>query len=89
MTSSERKKIDEDAAQLRSPGYVSHFDRSMSWPRNPTDPWYSNYGVIVTASVVVLLGLPYMTAARPYGSDHAPAGDAHHLPVARGAPISD
>jgi len=55
----------------------------------PTDPWYSNYGVIVTSIGVILLGLVYMTAARPYDRGHAPAGDAHHLRTARGPPISD
>jgi amino acid transporter len=62
---------------------------NMSWPRAPTDPWYSNYGVIVTSIGVILLGLVYMTAARPYDRGHAPAGDAHHLRTARGPPISD
>jgi hypothetical protein len=62
---------------------------NMSWPRTPTDPWYSNYGVIVTSIGVILLGLVYMTAARPYDRGHAPAGDAHYLRAARGPPISD
>ena len=51
----------------------------MVWPRNPQDPWYSNYGMIVTATGVLLLGIIYMLAARPYDHGQAPAGDAHLL----------
>jgi len=51
----------------------------MIWPRNPQDPWYSNYGMIVTAAGVVLLGTLYMAAAKPYDRGHARAGDAHLL----------
>jgi amino acid transporter len=51
----------------------------MIWPRSPNDPWYSNYGVIVTAAGVILLGLIYMLAGRPYDHGNAPAGDAHLL----------
>ena len=51
----------------------------MIWPRNPQDPWYNNYGMIVTAVGVVLLGTLYMIAAKPYDRGHAPAGDAHLL----------
>ncbi len=49
----------------------------MVWPRSPNDPWYSNYGMIVIAAGVVLLGLLYMLSARPYDRGTAPAGDAH------------
>jgi amino acid transporter len=62
---------------------------NMSWPRSPGDPWYSNYGVIVTSAGVIVLGLIYMITARPYDRGHAPAGDAHHVLAATGAPISD
>jgi amino acid transporter len=51
----------------------------MIWPRSPNDPWYSNYGMIVTAAGVILLGLIYMLAGRPYDHGNAPAGDAHLL----------
>jgi branched-subunit amino acid permease len=51
----------------------------MVWPRSPTDPWYSNYGMIVTAAGIILLGLIYMLTARPYDHGNAPAGDAHLL----------
>jgi amino acid transporter len=51
----------------------------MIWPRNPHDPWYSNYGMIVTAVAVIVLGAIYMLVARPYDRGDAPAGDAHLL----------
>jgi amino acid transporter len=51
----------------------------MVWPRSPHDPWYSNYGMIVTAMGVLVLGIIYMLAARPYDHGNAPAGDAHLL----------
>jgi amino acid transporter len=55
----------------------------MVWPRNPHDPWYSNYGMIVTATGVLALGILYMLAARPYDYGQAPAGDAHLQHVTR------
>lgn len=51
----------------------------MVWPRSPNDPWYSNYGMIVTAAGVLVLGTIYMAAAKPYDHGNAPAGDAHLL----------
>jgi amino acid transporter len=51
----------------------------MVWPRSPHDPWYSNYGMIVTAAGVLVLGTIYMAAAKPYDHGNAPAGDAHLL----------
>jgi amino acid transporter len=52
---------------------------NMMWPRSPQDPWYSNYGMLVTTVGVLALGTLYMVAARPYNRGHAPAGDAHRL----------
>ncbi len=49
----------------------------MVWPRSPNDPWYSNYGMIVTAGGVLVLGTLYMVLAKPYDHGNAPAGDAH------------
>ena len=49
----------------------------MMWPRNPQDPWYGNYGIIVTALGVIVLGAIYMLAGKPYEHGQAPAGDAH------------
>jgi amino acid transporter len=51
----------------------------MVWPRSPNDPWYSNYGMIVTAGGVLVLGTLYMVLAKPYDHGNAPAGDAHLL----------
>jgi hypothetical protein len=51
----------------------------MVWPRSPNDPWYSNYGMIVTAGGVLVLGAIYMILAKPYDHGNAPAGDAHLL----------
>lgn len=51
----------------------------MVWPRNPNDPWYSNYGMIVTALGVLVLGTIYMVAGKPYDHGTAPEGDAHLL----------
>jgi amino acid transporter len=62
---------------------------NMSWPRSPGDPWFSNYGVILTSIGVVTVGLIYMITDRPYDRGHAPAGDAHHLKPAAGVPIGD
>jgi amino acid transporter len=62
---------------------------NMAWPRSPHDPWFSNYGVIVTSVAVVALGLTYMVLGRPYDKGHAPAGDAHRLRPGYGKPISD
>lgn len=62
---------------------------NMSWPRSPADPWYSNYGMIVTSAGVLALGAIYMIVARPYDRGNAPAGDAHRMQPAAGMPIGD
>ena len=51
----------------------------MVWPRSPKDPWYSNYGMIVTAAGVLVLGTLYMVVGRPYDHGTAPEGDAARL----------
>jgi amino acid transporter len=50
---------------------------NMVWPRSPSDPWYINYGMILTTIIVLAAGFLYMTAAKPYEHGIAPAGDAH------------
>ena len=62
---------------------------NMSWPRSPHDPWFSDYGVIVTSAGILVLGAIYMIIGRSYNRGSAPAGDAHHLQVATGVPIGD
>jgi len=53
----------------------------MMWPRNPQEPWYSNYGMLVGGAAVLLSGVTYMVLAKPYAHGTAPAGDAHLLGV--------
>jgi hypothetical protein len=55
---------------------------NILWPRNPADPWYSNYSMLVTTVGIVVLGAFYMVAAKPYERGNAPAGDAHRLGTA-------
>jgi len=62
---------------------------NMSWPRSPHDPWFSNYGVIVTSIGILTLGAIYMIVGRPYRRGSAPAGDAHYLRIATATPIGD
>ena len=62
---------------------------NMSWPRSPSDPWFSNYGVMLTSAGVLVLGAIYMILGRPYDRGRAPEGDAHHMQVATGVPIGD
>jgi amino acid transporter len=52
---------------------------NMAWPRSPSAPWFTNYGVIATSLGIIALGLIYMFAGRPYDRGQAPAGDAHRL----------
>jgi amino acid transporter len=52
---------------------------NILWPRSPSDPWYSNYSMLVTTVGVVVLGAFYMVAAKPYEHGNAPAGDAYRL----------
>ncbi len=52
---------------------------NILWPRSPAEPWYVNFGILVTTVGVVVLGAIYMLIARPYEHGHAPAGDAHLL----------
>jgi amino acid transporter len=51
----------------------------MVWPRSPNDPWYSNYGMLVTAAGVFILGAIYMVLGKPYDHGNAPAGDAYTM----------
>ena len=48
----------------------------MVWPRSPSDPWYLNYGMILTSAVAIGCGIAYMAIAKPYERGDAPAGDA-------------
>lgn len=52
---------------------------NMVWPRTPEDPWYRNYGMILTTVIVLASGALYMVLGKPYEAGNAPAGDAHRL----------
>lgn len=52
---------------------------NMMWPRSPTDPWYLNYGMILTSFIVIACGAVYMAVVRPYEKGMASSGDAHLL----------
>jgi len=49
---------------------------NMAWPRTPDAAWYDNYLVILSAVLVVVVGLVYLFVARPHDRSDAPAGDA-------------
>jgi amino acid transporter len=49
---------------------------NMAWPRTPDAHWYDNYLVLLSAVVVVGLGVLYMVLHRSYGRSDAPYADA-------------
>jgi amino acid transporter len=55
---------------------------NILWPRTPNEPWWVNYGMLVTTVGIVVLGGLYMAIAKPYERGNAPAGDAHRLRTA-------
>ncbi len=56
---------------------------NMAWPRTAGAPWYDDYVVLLSAAVVLAVGLAYMLVARPYERKDAPHGDA----VSGAAPV--
>jgi amino acid transporter len=46
------------------------------WPRTPDQPWYLNYGMLVTIICIGGAGLLYMVFARSHDRGDAPAADA-------------
>jgi amino acid transporter len=56
---------------------------NMAWPRTPDAAWYDNYLVILSAVLVVVVGLVYLFVAKPHDRSEAPAGDA--IPAAAAA----
>ncbi len=68
---------------------------NMLWPRSPNEPWFVNYGMLLSSAVVIGSGLLYMFLAKPYNKGHAPAGDAHllhrdgYVPPSRASRIKD
>ncbi|KOV60834.1 amino acid permease [Streptomyces sp. MMG1121] len=53
---------------------------NISWARNPQEPWYDNWIVLLCGAVVVGSGLLYMFTTHHYGRGDAPAGDAVPTP---------
>lgn len=53
---------------------------NMVWPRTPDSPWYVNFLVLLSAVVVVGLGLIYLFARKPYSHSNSPAADAIPAP---------
>jgi len=51
---------------------------NILWPRTPSEPWYVNYGMLVTTVSVVVLGGFYMIVAKPYETRQC-AGKAMHI----------
>ncbi|BCY10138.1 APC family permease [Actinoplanes sp. L3-i22] len=49
---------------------------NMAWPRTPDAAWYDNYLVILSAGLVIVVGLVYLFTAKPHDRSDAPAGDA-------------
>jgi amino acid transporter len=52
---------------------------NMVWPRSANEPWYVNYGMLLSSGIVIGSGLLYMFLVKPYDKGNAPAGDAHLL----------
>jgi amino acid transporter len=55
---------------------------NLAWPRTPDVPWYDNYIVLLSATIVVVVGVLYMVLARPYRHGTAAHGDAVRTRVA-------
>lgn len=49
---------------------------NIAWPRTPGSPWYDNYIVILSLSVVLCIGGCYMLFQRPYLNSKASYADA-------------
>jgi amino acid transporter len=49
------------------------------WPRTPDQPWYLNYGMLVTIVCIGAAGLLYMVIARSHDRGDAPAADAWEI----------
>jgi amino acid transporter len=61
---------------------------NMAWPRTPDVPWYDNWIVLLSAGIVLAVGLVYMVIDKPYDRRKDLAhGDATtaHLPSASDA----
>lgn len=52
----------------------------IGWPRTPDVAWYDNWIVLLSATLVIGVGLLYMAIARPHLRSVAPYGDAASQP---------
>jgi amino acid transporter len=52
---------------------------NILWPRVESDMWYMHYSMLLTAAFIIICGLFYMTAGRPYDKGISPAGDAWQM----------
>ncbi|WP_409322847.1 APC family permease [Pseudomonas putida] len=48
----------------------------IGWPRTPDVAWYDNWIVLLSAGLVIGVGLLYMVVAKPHLRSNAPFGDA-------------
>lgn len=49
---------------------------NIVWPRTPDQPWFVNYGMLVTMGGVFLTGFIYMAARKTHDRGNTPAADA-------------
>jgi hypothetical protein len=56
---------------------------NLVWPRSPDQPWFVNYGMLVTIAGVLLTGFIYMAARKTHDRGEAPAADAWLLSRAK------
>lgn len=57
-------------------GYQLAAAANMAWPRTPDAPWYDNYLVLLSAAIVIGVGLMYLLLGSPHDRSEAPHGDA-------------
>ena len=59
---------------------------NIVWPRTPDQPWYLNYGMLLTIGGIFASGLVYMALVRAHDRGEAPSGDAWLLSGVAAAP---
>ena len=56
----------------------------MVWPRTPDTPWYDNYIVLLSGTVIIVVGAGYMLLTGRADSSDAPYSDAIPSSAPRG-----
>jgi len=56
---------------------------NIVWPRSPDQPWFVNYGMLVTIAGVFFTGFLYMAVRKTHDRGEAPAADAWLLSAAK------